>query len=49
MTGWALVAAGAVLALPQLVADRPWQLAFACGLALMFAGAVMVADRAPRR
>lgn len=49
MTGWVLMVTGAVFAVPQLVAERPWQAGFVLGLALMVAGAVAIADRAPRR
>lgn len=46
VTGWALLLAGAVLAVPQLVAERPWQAGFLLGLALMVAGAAAVTERA---
>lgn len=49
VTGWLCVAVGAVLSVPQLVAERPWQAGFLLGLGLMVAGALAIAERAPRR
>jgi len=48
LSGWLLVMAGAVLAVPQVFAPSPWQAAFAIGCVLVCAGAIRVLTVASR-
>lgn len=44
MIGRLLIALGVVLAVPQVVMDRPVQIAFVLGVALAIAGATVVSE-----
>lgn len=46
--GWVLVAIGAIVTASQVVADRPWQVLFAAGIATVVIGGLMVLEGAEK-
>jgi hypothetical protein len=48
LRGTLLVAIGALLVLPQIVAERPWQAAVLVGLLLAITGGALIVDNDPK-